>query len=184
MAELIASRRVLVSTYAPPGRWAEFGVERGVFSREMLKRSDVNELWLIDCWGPYPDADPRDPAALDAGIGESIYNGIVNTVGRDSRVRIVRELIETAAAGFPREFFDFVYLDAGHKYEHVKRHLGLLYGLVRKGGMLAGHDYWRAEGCPWIDVKRAVDDFCRKHGIAIAIITDEPCGSFAIIKAH
>ncbi|MEM4204181.1 MAG: class I SAM-dependent methyltransferase [Candidatus Methanomethylicaceae archaeon] len=183
MAKLIRSRLELIREYAPPGRWAEFGVEWGAFAKEMLKRKDVEELWLIDCWRPYPDADLRDPAVLDEVRGEAAYTEVMNTIGRDLRVRIVRDLIESAACGFPCEFFDFAYLDAGHRYKHVQRQLELIYPLVRKGGMLAGHDYWKIEGFPWIEVREAVDEFCHSRHLEIALISDEPCGSFAIIKS-
>lgn len=171
MAKLISSRTDLVARYAPSGIWAE-----------MLKRSDIRELWLIDCWGPYPDADPRDPSVFDLERGERLYSSVINRFADDSRVRIVRDLIENAAAAFPQEYFDFIYIDAGHRYATVQRHLDLCFPLVRPGGMLAGHDYLRASDFPWIEVKAAVDDWCNARGITIDLISDEPCGSFAIIK--
>lgn len=60
-----------------------------------------------------------------------------------------------AAALFPDEFFDGVYIDANHKYEHVKQDITLWLPKVRKGGVLAGHDYWSLVDP---EVKTAVDE--------------------------
>ncbi|MEM4217984.1 MAG: class I SAM-dependent methyltransferase [Candidatus Methanomethylicaceae archaeon] len=182
MAMIIQSRNELVSHYAPAGVWAELGVEAGNFSAEMLRRKDVRELWLIDCWNPYPNADLRDPTVWSFEKGEELLRSVIARFCGDHRVRILRSLIEDAALSFPREYFDFVYIDAAHSYEAVKKHLDLYYPLVRRGGMIAGHDYWKAESLPWIEVRPAVDDWCRENGLKISIISDEPCGSFAIIK--
>ncbi len=92
------------------------------------------------------------------------------------------ETIETALPNFPDNYFDFYYIDAGHSRAAVKRHLELAFRVVRSGGMIAGHDYWRTEGFPWIEVKPAVDEWCAEHGLEIMLISGEPCGSFAIIK--
>jgi len=182
MSKFIRSRNELVALYAPGGVWAELGVEAGCFSAEMLERRDVTELWLIDCWGPYPNADVRDPTVWNYETGDELFRSIVARFCGDNRVRIVRSLIEDAACSFPREYFDFVYIDAAHSYSAVKQHLELYFPLVRKGGMLAGHDYWNAESLPWLELRTAVDDWCKQNGLQICLISDEPCGSFAIIK--
>ena len=42
---------------------------------------------------------------------------------------------------FAPESLDFVYLDGAHDYANVKKELFDLWPLVRKDGILAGHDY-------------------------------------------
>lgn len=37
--------------------------------------------------------------------------------------------------------FDFMYLDGDHSYKTVKEEIQLLWGNIRPGGVLAGHDY-------------------------------------------
>lgn len=46
-----------------------------------------------------------------------------------------------AAARFPDEHFDFVFLDSSHKYEMTKAEIRLWYPKLKEGGILAGHDY-------------------------------------------
>jgi len=44
----------------------------------------------------------------------------------------------------PDESYDFVYLDGDHSYEGVKAEIPLYWEKVKRGGVLAGHDY-----CNW-----------------------------------
>lgn len=53
---------------------------------------------------------------------------------------------------------DFVFIDADHSYEAVKKDIEAWYLKVKKGGIFAGHDY-RASP----DVKKAVDEFILKN---------------------
>ncbi len=45
-----------------------------------------------------------------------------------------------AARLFPKEMFDWVYLDGDHRYEEVYRDIDAWYPKVKRGGTLAGHD--------------------------------------------
>ena len=55
---------------------------------------------------------------------------------------------------FPDESIDFLFIDADHSYEAVKKDLELWYPKVKHGGVISGHDY--TEPC---GVKMAVDAF-------------------------
>jgi predicted O-methyltransferase YrrM len=62
---------------------------------------------------------------------------------------------------FEDESIDFLFIDADHSYEAVKKDLKLWYPKVKKGGIISGHDYF------WVDarVKRAVDEFFLFTGV-------------------
>jgi Methyltransferase domain len=45
------------------------------------------------------------------------------------------------AAKYTDESLDFVYIDADHAYESVRRDIAAWWPKVRRGGALAGHDY-------------------------------------------
>ena len=64
-----------------------------------------------------------------------------------------------AAASFPDDTLDWVYIDADHSYEGVKGDLDAFYRTVKSGGFLAGDDY-RQAGWLWDGVVRAVDERC------------------------
>ena len=55
------------------------------------------------------------------------------------QLKILRLLSAEAAQLFPKGYFDFVYIDADHSL--AREDILLWYPLVKKGGILAGHDY-------------------------------------------
>lgn len=55
---------------------------------------------------------------------------------------------------FSNNEFDFLYIDANHSYDGVKRDLELYIPKVKKGGVIAGHDYVEN----WVGVRKAVDE--------------------------
>jgi predicted O-methyltransferase YrrM len=60
-----------------------------------------------------------------------------------------------ASKFFENQSLDFVFLDASHEYEDVKKDIINWIPKIKPGGILAGHDY----GCPNFEgVKRAVDE--------------------------
>ena len=56
---------------------------------------------------------------------------------------------------FKNNSYDFIYIDADHKYESVIKDVELYLPKLKKGGIIGGHDY-----CPyiWPDVVRAVNE--------------------------
>jgi len=46
-----------------------------------------------------------------------------------------------ASCKYPDGYFDFVFIDASHKYEETKADIRLWYRKVKDEGLLAGHDY-------------------------------------------
>ena len=57
-----------------------------------------------------------------------------------------------AAKGFVDASIDFVFIDAAHDYKNVKADIAAWTPKVKKGGVIAGHDYM----CGWPGVDRAV----------------------------
>jgi predicted O-methyltransferase YrrM len=68
--------------------------------------------------------------------------GYIRTIKGDSLV--VHELFEEGS-------IDFLFIDGNHTYDHVQKELEFWIPKIKKGGAIAGHDYF--EG-----VKRAVDE--------------------------
>lgn len=60
---------------------------------------------------------------------------------------------------FDDNFFDFVYIDADHRYTYVKEDISTWIKKIKKGGFIGGHDYDSLTGK---DVMKAVDEFFGK----------------------
>jgi len=80
----------------------------------------------------------------------------------DRNMEPINELFTTlhkssveAAAIFRNNSIDFVFIDAAHDYASVTADILAWLPKVKKGGIIAGHDYTPE----WIEVMNAVDDF-------------------------
>ena len=158
---------------------AEIGVEYGNFSESILK-SDIDKLYLIDCWKSqlnYNDMCNRDQEKQD-----EIYAKVVEKFSDNNRVSIIRDYSLDACRMFNDKYFDFVYLDSDHSYDHVKLELRKWYKKVKDGGMLAGHDYFDGivNGTTF-GVKKAVDEFIEEKD-KLLFVLDEQFPSWFIIK--
>ena len=54
---------------------------------------------------------------------------------------------------------DFVYIDGNHDYDFVMDDIRKYYPLIKKGGVIGGHDF----NGSYLDVIRAVDDSFKLH---------------------
>ena len=67
-----------------------------------------------------------------------------------------------AANDFPSRSLDFVYIDADHRFPFVAEDLYYWYWRVKRGGIIAGHDYLDTrpgEAHRSIQIQSAVDAF-------------------------
>jgi predicted O-methyltransferase YrrM len=58
---------------------------------------------------------------------------------------------------FNDDSLDFVFIDAAHDYDNVVADLKAWYPKIKKGGVLAGHDFYPDQPT-WCDVYKAVKD--------------------------
>jgi hypothetical protein len=77
----------------------------------------------------------------------------------------VRSLIEDkiglsweVAKDFRDDYFDFIFIDADHTYEGVRKDIEAWYPKLKKGGIISGHDYHSS----WPGTIKAVDEFFDK----------------------
>jgi hypothetical protein len=147
----------------------EVGVRDGTFSEGFLRDWKGSTLFLVDPWtagGPdgYVDANSVRQAEHDQRY-EQVQRRLAPFEGRST---IWRMTSEEAAARTWAQSVDFVYLDARHDYESVKRDLELWYDKVSPGGIIAGDGYIDGdlpEGR--FGVKSAVDEFFAAKGLSV-----------------
>lgn len=70
---------------------------------------------------------------------------------------VIKELSHEAADYFEDNSVDQIFIDAGHSYEAVKKDIEAWLPKMKKGGIMAGHDYWAWEG-----VRKAVNEAFRQ----------------------
>lgn len=161
-------RRFLAETIPRRSVGAEIGVHEGDFSRAILDIVDPEELHLIDPWRHEAAAvfkDARYGGLAKGGQQEmdarcaAVRSRFAREV-QSGRVRIHRGASSAVLERFPDAYFDWVYIDGNHLYEHVKVDIALSLRKTKAGGIISGDDY--AEGGWWDGgVKRAVDELAR-----------------------
>jgi hypothetical protein len=93
-----------------------------------------------------------------------------------------------AADLFEDGTLDFVFLDADHEYEAVRRDLEAWFPKVKRRGVLGGHDYLHAN---FPGVRRAADEFFGEqelplqiHGTSFLVIKPSPRWLSAAMRAY
>lgn len=142
---------------------AEIGVAYGGHSEAILLNTRIDTLYSID---PYSlEHDNTDGYTLPNGqnFTQKEYeelNGFAQTrlfKAAGSRSKFIRLSSHAAFAYFCNKIdLDFVFIDARHRYEDLYTDIYLWKEVIRKGGMISGHDYGH-ESYPGI--KRAVDEW-------------------------
>jgi len=71
------------------------------------------------------------------------------------------------------EPLDFIYIDGNHDYEHIKKDITLAAFIVKKGGVIGGHDIGS------LGIDRALKEFCENQKIVFKV---ENNGFFSVNK--
>lgn len=125
------------------GCGTEIGVFNGHFAEILLRTWHGKLLYLIDPWSPQPDY--FDSWNATAAVMQRRFERTQRRLAPYSgRFRLVRKRSAAAAKEFRNGFFDFIYLDANHSFKAVSEDLASWYPKLRKGGLLAGHDFFDA----------------------------------------
>ena len=162
-----ASLVEILRPYNRPGmRGAEVGVLAGETSRALLRHLPHLLLWMVDSWCEAPRASDYYGSGDAAGrlpLAEHLANlqlAFDRTSFASDRRLLVRSQSLAAAAAFPDNSLDFVFIDADHTYEAVRSDIAAWAPKVRPGGIIAGHDYGGIKNRRGIwGVNRAVSEY-------------------------
>lgn len=131
------------------------GVEVGMWTGEnvesLLVRYPKLEMIGVD---PY---DETIPCKNKISFQEAERRFVARTVPHWRRFRWLKLYSIDACLLFEDCFFDFVFIDADHRYEAVREDILGWMPKVKKGGIMAGHDY-KVPGRRHPGVKRAVNE--------------------------
>jgi len=137
---------------------AEVGVYKGGFTERFCKEG--LKMFAVDPWTSY--YGDRDQSRQEL-IYKEAFERLAPydcTIIRSSSMRAVRN--------FRPEQLDFVYLDGDHRFMQVAEDVVEWSKRVRKGGVVAGHDYFTS--LPW----------ARKFRCQVGVVVDAYTKAFGI----
>jgi len=145
IGEVEFNRRHLAKLFAELGykRGAEIGVDAGRYSQILCQEIPDLELWCVDPWIPLTDySDPVTGEKWGPQTESRTLRNMERTKKRlkDRNVHIIRGTSMDVVRDFDVDL-DFVYIDANHNFNYVMEDLINWGKKVRKGGIIAGHDY-------------------------------------------
>jgi hypothetical protein len=151
---VVPDRTTLLGRLPKGGVVAEVGTLQGEFAREIIGIVQPDELHLID-----HEIHPR--------VRELEADPALHT-----RLRVHHADSVDALQSFPDQFFDWIYIDAQHNYEGVKRDIGVARQKVRSNGLLVFNDYtvWSYVEMEPYGVVAAVNELCIEDGWSLVYL--------------
>jgi predicted O-methyltransferase YrrM len=155
---------------------AEIGVDRGKNSLSIFQNiPDLKKLYCIDPWENYQD-NHWAHGDQDEAFSEAVTRLESYMDDYPNYIEFIKDKSEKVASSFEPDELDFVYIDGNHAYDYVMLDLILWSRIVRPGGIVAGHDYYRFRNAGVVD---AVNHYTFAHQIHEFFVTDEKkCLSF------
>ena len=147
---------------------AEVGIGYGTHAKEILKNTNLEQLYLIDPIQEYPnDGFSDDIMSTEPEIPGNNFNELCELIKNelspweDKYTLLRKPSLTVTYDEIPDETLDCVFVDGAHDYYNVSRDLEFWWKKVRVGGQLLGDDYWMD------DVARAVHEFANRHNIQV-----------------
>lgn len=144
----------------------EIGVFTGDFARHNLHFWSGN-YYLCDAWSHRPEDAAKnlwDKNSTSPDEWNHIKNiAINNTSFAGDRVKVIQSYSVPGAQNFENDFFDWIYLDAMHDYENVKKDIDAWWPKLRQGGLFSGDDYGLCSLCN-LDINMTPQRWANRFG--------------------
>jgi len=148
------------------GRMIEVGCWKGLSTHYIGKLCNMNhtDLWCVDKW---------EGTVGDSGeaVKEDVYNIFLSNMKiLGIELTAVKMPSLEASEEFEDEFFDFIFLDAAHDYDNVKRDLEVWLPKLKKRGVFGGHDFHLHKD--YFGLRKAVLEFTSRNAFELMLAPD------------
>ncbi len=134
--KLLTDRYHILQHLPKNGKGIEIGVLGGDWSQHLLDITEPSELVLGDTFNSndYPHKN-----RFKKGNHEAYIKNKFESYG--DKVKVKKGLSWNTMAEFPDHYFDWMYIDAAHDYESVKKDLAQCLRVLKPNGFLVMNDY-------------------------------------------
>lgn len=121
------------------GTFVEIGVWKGLsikYLAEKVKNKNIQIIGIDTFQGTAGEHDDD----IDI-VNGSLYQTYLKNIA-ETKIQTITGRSDETHANFSDESIDFLFIDADHHYESVKKDIELWYPKIKKGGIISGHDYY------------------------------------------
>lgn len=160
--ELVKYCKTVLGVNSP--RVAELGVFKGNFSDILIDIFHPDKLYLLDTFHLADYIAGEFTADKHMQYIQKKYAG-------NSNVVLMQGLSYEKLSMFPNNYLDYIYVDADHTYEGVKKDIEVAYQKVKHGGIIQFNDYTNYSICDHMEfgVLYAVNEFLESHPDVVII---------------
>lgn len=119
---------------------AEIGVDKAVFSQQILSKSNLSKLYCVDCWmDNFGTGHKQGPEYKKGNLRKE---EALRTLSEfEGRYEVIHEYSKEAAQKIPDNSLDFCYIDGDHSLGGVYEDVTTWIKKMKKGGIISGHDF-------------------------------------------
>jgi hypothetical protein len=145
--------------------WVELGSWTGKSSAysvvELLNKNKYGQFHCVDTWKGSEGTNQKD---MDIVKEDTLLDVFKNNLKPVEKYITMHQMMSwDSAKYFEDESLDFVYVDADHRYESVKKDLHAFWPKIKSGCYFGGDDY--TKGHP--GVQRAVNEFFQNKNMRV-----------------
>ena len=119
---------------------AEVGVYKGEFANRFCREG--LKMYAVDPWHSYAGAGRTQKSQERQDF---LYGHASRVLSKYNDCTVIRKTSMDAVNQFKDRSLDFVYIDGDHSFSHVAEDIQAWAYKVRKGGIVAGHDYFSTD---------------------------------------
>jgi len=139
----------------------EIGVSSGNNAKSILQNLNIKKLYLIDPYKNYLEWDDSDGMyTSQKNLNKKKQKAKKKLRDYSDKIIWIEKKSEDVLNDIPNNL-DFVYIDGNHRYKFVKQDIENYYPKLKKGGILAGHDFNEFE------IVKAVFEFISKNKLVL-----------------
>lgn len=146
----------IVKEFPDYKRFVEVGCWKGhsiSYLADLLKKKEV-EIYGIDLFDDVPFITGRE---IEIKFIRDIYDMVLEEKGIKDKIKTIKADSSKGTELFDHESLDFVFIDANHDYNYVKKDIQAWLPKIKNSGIIAGHD--------WPYVERAVNETIKNVNI-------------------